>query len=776
MSSRTRGKRGPPPTVEPVAESSTSTSRSRTRTKPTKPEPSPEIVEEDFSLGDEEALALGEAEDDVLDHDQDGEDEEEEDPTPSKARSGRKGKSKGKGRGRPGFRGKPKLQVEEDEDAQGEDEEEEEEDAEEEIKPSGSRRLRKSVSYKEIPVESLDVEEQDDDNDEVAIGDEEEEVQPRKRKPPIRLSSQSSSTPRKKSRPSIKATPSNSTIPIIPPGADDGEEDGDEDGEDETDSPYKLEKIPGGSGRGGFSVKGAAAAAARARWDKVRREKIERGEDPDEPRSSARKPKRVRVPIQPDADTVEMDSTVTIKGEEYKVGDDEVILPDDVKGDTKVDAEGRLQGGREYKLVTFTSEHRRNPQRLYAMTIDAARACGYTDSLAFLRRCPQILKLSCTAEERQLLIDIGRIAGNLRHRQVTMVSVRNVYKLMGARVIKGGKWVTDDYYEDEALIKCQENGWEPNTLAEDEESTAQANTQASHSTKQPVLGDTTRTYTYNLTPFYTIGGPTTTFAGNGVDPWSEAGWGNKRQKLKGSGVTESDWIFRTAEQARRIDDQLKSYRNERLSILEGTDSINWVYKIEMQSEEKEAEAETEIEPEIQNGLLMPNLDRKRSGLSQDVTRELTQELEEQDTSKDVEMIDVDRETDIEKPKGPEIIVEQPNEISNKFHWGLGTWAKGVIKAAYEPHTQMPHVPLHTQPTSATFDRISYHPIISSHSSSNNHAQSTLMGPSSRGIASVEYVFENSETDVKETREKVVRDAIEWEKEMRRRRRLNSEDV
>lgn len=92
--------------------------------------------------------------------------------------------------------------------------------------------------------------------------------------------------------------------------------------------------------------------------------------------------------------------------------------------------------GREYKLVTFPSESRRNPEKMYALTIDVARACGYTDSLAFLRRCPTLLKLACNQEERQMLIDIGRVTGNLKHRMVTMVTMRNVYKVMGARVVK----------------------------------------------------------------------------------------------------------------------------------------------------------------------------------------------------------------------------------------------------------------------------------------------------------------------------------------------------
>lgn len=49
-----------------------------------------------------------------------------------------------------------------------------------------------------------------------------------------------------------------------------------------------------------------------------------------------------------------MDSTVTIKGKEYTVGDDELVLPDDPKGDTKVDAEGRLLGG-EWDIVLFAN-------------------------------------------------------------------------------------------------------------------------------------------------------------------------------------------------------------------------------------------------------------------------------------------------------------------------------------------------------------------------------------------------------------------------------------
>jgi hypothetical protein len=36
-----------------------------------------------------------------------------------------------------------------------------------------------------------------------------------------------------------------------------------------------------------------------------------------------------------------------------------------------------------------------------------------------------------------MLVEVGRVAGNMKHRMVTIVPIHNVFKLMGARVIKG---------------------------------------------------------------------------------------------------------------------------------------------------------------------------------------------------------------------------------------------------------------------------------------------------------------------------------------------------
>ncbi|WWC89246.1 uncharacterized protein L201_004166 [Kwoniella dendrophila CBS 6074] len=867
MSSRTRAKRASISNASGnIAESSTSRSTRGGRRAKAEPEVEIEEGEEDsLTLGGEEALALGEIEDDNIIVDQqdpdEGEEEEEEDyeePKSMKSRSarnvrGKGGKAKRQSIARSKSRGKAKADSAPEEAAEQEENFEDDDHA---IESKPSRRLRKSVSYKEIPIEEPEDEDNGDDDeqgeDEDAEGEveeEEEEVarKPRKRQPPVRLSSQTSNiTPRKRnSRSSVmKTTPSKSAKKPIKDNNDEdveGEDDdiegegeeqeeGDDDDDDDQDEDAKdtptsrFEKIPGGSGRGGFSVKGAAAAAARARWDKVRREKIERGEDPDEPRhhtSSSRKPKRKRDHVVQDADHVEMDSTITVKGVEYKVGDDELILDDDEKGNAKVDAEGRLLGGREYKLVTFTSATRRNPEKLYTMTIDAARACGYSDSLAFLRRCPQILKLSCTAEERQLLIDIGRIAGNLKHRQVTMVSVRNVYKLMGARVVKGGKWVTDDYYEDESLEKCKEMGWEPGSLAEDEDLINQQQNNNSELNKlnsllnesglynQGGLGNNQGErggggvgggkYIYSLTPFYTIGGITTQFGlNNGFqDPFTDAGYGNKRQKLKSAGVTYENYLYLTSKESLRINQELNLIRNQHLKPIKpkngNENDLNvWVYSKEKQTDQippstnttttinEKKEESVESYNNHENKLLHPGLDRKRSGLSREVTRGLTEQLEEDDEKESIQPIQNDIEMNenddtseqvIHKDSDqPELIVEKPNQINSSFHWGLGSWSKGVVKAVYEPHTNTPHIPQNTQPTSSSsYDRLSYQPILNSSSSSQSYSNNSI-----KGISSVEYVFENDQEKIQneiKDKEKQVLDAIEWEKQMRKKRRI-----
>ncbi|RXK36924.1 hypothetical protein M231_05826 [Tremella mesenterica] len=487
------------------------------------------------------------------------------------------------------------------------------------------------------------------------------------------------------------------------------------DGEsDNTPPPKTIERI--GSGRGGFSVKGAAAAAARARWDKVRREKAERGED-----SDGDTPRRVKAAgggrreQRPNVETFEVGSSMTLKGKEYTVGDDELVLPDDVKGDAKIDLEGRLLGGREYKIVTFTSPYRRNPNRLYGLTIDVARACGYVDSLAFLRRCPLLLKLSCKEEERQMLIDIGRVSGNLKHRMVTMVCMRNTFKVMGARLIKDGKWVTDDYYEEEALTKCAQSGFTPYGPVHEDEILSNALTSGHHN-RPPISEYPTRS-NVSLAPVYTLGGPTTQFGTAGLDPWTDAGMGNKRAKLRGMEVTEEDWILRYAEESRALDETLRGYRQERLSVLEGDDARPWVWA------------------GLYGGLgqsTRPRLVQAKR------TEEGGNKVGDEETTKqeggNVEG-DIIMEAVRPVPDGAGTIIVQTPEEENRRNGRL-PWSEGVVQAAYEPHTHTPHIPLHTQPTTATLTRLAPYPTL-------DQTQYPPSGVQMTGLTSIEYDFVNS---------------------------------
>lgn len=243
-----------------------------------------------------------------------------------------------------------------------------------------------------------------------------------------------------------------------------------------------------------------------------------------------------------------------------------------------------------------------------------------------------------------------------------------------------GKWVTDDYNEDEALSKCVENGFTPYATAYEDEiiANAVASMQPQGRPAQQGQTDQVQKPALTLAPFYTLGGPTTHFGGNGADPWSEAGLGNKRAKLRGQGVSEEDWMLRTAQDCRRIDRMLAEYREERLKVLEGVDATRgWVYAVEKETEKTE-EDEGNLRP------IRPEMERKRSGLPQEVTFE-GMVLDEPPVPRQIDLLRSDN-VDMEQIAGGKIVIQAPEEEdmgSGMWRWGLGEWKPGVIRAAYE---------------------------------------------------------------------------------------------
>lgn len=125
------------------------------------------------------------------------------------------------------------------------------------------------------------------------------------------------------------------------------------------------------------------------------------------------------------------------------VENDEVILPEDPEGETKVDKFGRLQGDREYRVRVFTIEGRGD--RLYMLSTEPARCIGFRDSYLFFQKHPNLYKIILTEEAKRDLIERNLIPHSYKGRAIGVVTARAVFREFGAKIIIGGKKITDDY-------------------------------------------------------------------------------------------------------------------------------------------------------------------------------------------------------------------------------------------------------------------------------------------------------------------------------------------
>lgn len=129
-----------------------------------------------------------------------------------------------------------------------------------------------------------------------------------------------------------------------------------------------------------------------------------------------------------------------INGKVYVIEGDEFITEEDPKGNAKIDAAGRLLGGRRFKAQTFNLPQR-HPEKMFMLAIDAARTSGFRDSLYYFRRNPLAFKLNATQPEKDYLIEIGKLGPHLRTRSVTLITARSAYKLHGAKMLIGAWFI-----------------------------------------------------------------------------------------------------------------------------------------------------------------------------------------------------------------------------------------------------------------------------------------------------------------------------------------------
>jgi chromatin structure-remodeling complex protein RSC7 len=131
------------------------------------------------------------------------------------------------------------------------------------------------------------------------------------------------------------------------------------------------------------------------------------------------------------------------EGNMMDVVDDEVAIPPDPEGETKVDKNGVLKDGREYRVRTFTILNR--GERLYMLSTEPARCIGFRDSYLFFQKHKLLYKIIIDDEAKRDLIEREIIPHSYKGRAIGVVTARSVFREFGAKIIVGGRKIIDDY-------------------------------------------------------------------------------------------------------------------------------------------------------------------------------------------------------------------------------------------------------------------------------------------------------------------------------------------
>ena len=151
------------------------------------------------------------------------------------------------------------------------------------------------------------------------------------------------------------------------------------------------------------------------------------------------------------------------EGNTLDVINDEAQVDEDDEGNAKVDEFGNLLGGREYRVRTFKIIGR--GERLYMLSTEPARCCGFRDSYLFFAKHPKLYKVLTSDAEKKDLIERDILPSSYKGRNIGVVTARSVYREFGARIIVGGRKITDDY----KVTAARASGVEEGQLADPED-------------------------------------------------------------------------------------------------------------------------------------------------------------------------------------------------------------------------------------------------------------------------------------------------------------------
>ncbi|KAL8934559.1 MAG: hypothetical protein Q9216_005851 [Gyalolechia sp. 2 TL-2023] len=227
------------------------------------------------------------------------------------------------------------------------------------------------------------------------------------------------------------------------------------------------------------------------------------------------------------------------EGNMATVKDDEIELPNDPEGETKVDRNGTLLGNREYKVRVFTISGKGD--RLYMLSTEPARCIGFRDSYLFFQKHKTLWKIILTEEAKRDLIERSLIPHSYKGRAIGVVTARSVFREFGAKIIIGGRKVIDDYQAAAARARGDIQG----ELAVPDD-------------KLPVEGDA-----YDKNRFVAWHGASSVYHTGGPSiplPNGRIVEGKKRKII----VTGSNWMLEHAREASRFNTSIALTRRQNL--------------------------------------------------------------------------------------------------------------------------------------------------------------------------------------------------------------------
>ena len=129
-------------------------------------------------------------------------------------------------------------------------------------------------------------------------------------------------------------------------------------------------------------------------------------------------------------------------------GDEYIPREFDPAGETKINQNGQLLDGRQYRCRTFLVPGRGD--KLFMLGIECARVLNYRDSYLLFDKNRTLYKILANQAEKDNLIQQEILPYSYRSRQIALVTAHSMFRQFGSRVIVNGRRVRDDYWERKA--------------------------------------------------------------------------------------------------------------------------------------------------------------------------------------------------------------------------------------------------------------------------------------------------------------------------------------